>query len=121
MEILSPLKEAISLVEGRGKAGKHGAIQEVIPTFNQLLRVFEEKKDRVTKAIIEDYPNQDAIEDYFIINLNAAQVKLNDYYLKLNNTLVYYIAVLLYPYFKCFCQNTWKDRPDQIISGNAAF
>ena len=26
MEILSPLKEAISLVEGRGKASKHGVI-----------------------------------------------------------------------------------------------
>lgn len=57
MEILSPLKEATSLVEGRGKAGKHGAIWEVIPTFNWLLRVFKEKKDCVAEAIIEDYPN----------------------------------------------------------------
>ena len=121
MEILSPFKEAISLVEGRGKASKHSAIQEVIPTFNQLLRVFKEKKDYITKAIIEDYPNQEVIEDYFIINLNAAQVKLNDYYLKLNNTPVYYAAVLLYPYFKRFCQNAQKDRPNQIISGNIIF
>ena len=121
MEILSPLKEAISLVEGRGKASKYGAIQEVIPTFNQLLRVFKEKKDYITKAIIEDYPNQKAIEDYFIINLNAAQVKLNNYYLKLNNTPVYYAAVLLYPYFKHFRQNVQKDRPNWIISGDATF
>ncbi len=71
--------------------------------FNQLLKVFKEKKDYIAKAIIEDYPNQEAIEDYFIINLNAAQAKLNDYYLKLNNTPVYYAAVLLYPYFKYFC------------------
>jgi len=103
MEILSPLKEATSLVEGRGKAGKHGVIWEVIPMFNWLLRVFKEKKDCVTKAITEDYLNQEAIEDHFIINLNAAWVKLNDYYLKLNNTPVYYAAVLLYPYFKRFC------------------
>ena len=121
MEIFSPLKEAISLVEGRGKAGKYGAIQEVIPTFNWLLRVFKEKKDRVAKAITEDYLNQEAIEDYFIINLNAAWVKLNDYYLKLDDTPVYYAAVLLYPYFKRFCQNAWKDRPDWIISGDTAF
>ena len=67
MEILSPLKEATSLVEGRGKASKYGAIQEVIPMFNWLLRVFKEKKDYVTKAIIKDYPNQEAIEDYFKI------------------------------------------------------
>ena len=72
MEILSPFKEAISLVEGRGKASKHGAIQEVIPTFDWLLKVFKEKKVRVTKAIIENYPNQKAIEDHFIINVNAA-------------------------------------------------
>ena len=89
--------------------------------FNQLLRVFKEKKDCITKAIIEDYPNQKAIEDYFIINLNAAWVKLNNYYLKLNNTLVYYVAVLLYPYFKRFYQNAWRDRPNQIISGDATF
>jgi len=57
MEILSPLKEATSLVEGRGKAGKNSAIWEVIPTFNWLLRVFKEKKDRVAEAIIEDYLN----------------------------------------------------------------
>ena len=121
MEILSLLKEAISLVEGRGKASKHGAIQEVIFTFNWLLKVFKEKKDYVAKAIIKDYPNQEAIEDYFIINLNAAQAKLNDYYLKLNNTPVYYAAVLLYPYFKRFYQNAWKNRPDWIISGDTAF
>ena len=30
MEILSPLKEATSLVKGRGKASKHSAIQKVI-------------------------------------------------------------------------------------------
>ena len=121
MEILSPLKEATSLVEGRGKASKHGVIQEVIPTFNWLLKVFKEKKNYVSKAIIEDYPNQEAIKNYFIININVAQVKLNDYYLKLNNTLVYYAAVLLYSYFKRFYQNAQKDRPNQIISGDATF
>ena len=105
IEILSPLKKATSLVEGKGKANKYSMIWEVIPTFNQLLRVFKEKKDRVTEAIIEDYPNQEAIEDYFIINLNAAQVKLNKYYFKLNDTLVYYTAVFLYSHFKRFCQN----------------
>ena len=72
MEILSPLKEAISLVEGRGKAGKHGVIQEVISMFDWLLKVFKEKKDCVTEATIEDYLNQEAIEYYFMINLNIA-------------------------------------------------
>ena len=121
IEILSPFKKAISLVEGKGKASKYGMIQEVIPIFNQLFRVFKEKKNCVAKAIIENYPNQEAIEDYFIINLNAVQAKLNKYYLKLNNILVYYTAVLLYLYFKCFCQNIQKDRPDWIISSNANF
>jgi len=40
--------------------------------FNWLLRVFKEKKDYVAEAIIEDYLNQEAIEDHFMINLNAA-------------------------------------------------
>ena len=39
--------------------------------FNQLLKIFKKKKNYVAKAIIKDYPNQEAIKDYFIINLNA--------------------------------------------------
>jgi hypothetical protein len=121
MEILSPLKEATNLVESRGKAGKHGAIWEVIPTFDWLLKVFEEKKDCVTEATMEDYPNQEAMEDLFMININAAWAKLNEYYLKLDDTPVYYTAVLLHPHFKQYCQNAWKDKPDWIIRCDAAF
>jgi len=76
------------------------------------LKSLKKKKDCITEAIIEDYLNQEAIEDHFMINLNTAWAKLNDYYLKLNNTPVYYAVVLLYPYFKCFYQNIWKDRPN---------
>ena len=102
IEIFSPFKEAMSLIKDKGKADKHGAIQKVIPMFNWLFKIFKEKKDYIAEVIIEDYLNQEAIEDYFIINLNVAQAKLNDYYLKLDDTLVYYAVVLLYPYFKHF-------------------
>lgn len=50
IEILRPLKEATSLLEGRGKTGAYGAIWEVIPTFNWLIQLLKARKDRVAKA-----------------------------------------------------------------------
>lgn len=35
--VLRPLKEAILRLEGRGKAGRFGAIYKVIPVFEYLL------------------------------------------------------------------------------------
>ena len=37
---------------------------------------------------MEDYPNQEAIEDHFMINIHTAWAKLNEYYLKLDDTPV---------------------------------
>ena len=54
---------------------------------------------------MEDYPNQEAIEDYYDININIVWSKLKKYYNKLNNIPVYYTAVLLHLNLKQFCQN----------------
>jgi len=35
------------MLEARGKSGLHGAVWEVIPIFNWLMKLFEEKLDRV--------------------------------------------------------------------------
>jgi hypothetical protein len=121
LSILRPLYKATSMLKGRGKAGSNGAIWEVIPIFNWLLIVLKEQKDRVAKAIEEDYPDQEAIEDHIKININAAWSKLNEYFKKLDETPIYYAAVILHPYTKLFCENAWKDRPNWLETNDANF
>ena len=67
-----------------------------------LMKIFEEAKARTAEATIEDYPDQEAIEDHYDININAAWSKLEKYYKKLDDTPVYYAAVLLHPNLKRF-------------------
>jgi len=44
INILLPIREATKLLKARGKSGLHGAIWEVIPIFNWLLKLFKERK-----------------------------------------------------------------------------
>jgi hypothetical protein len=74
--ILQPLKEASKLLEGRGKSGRNGAIWEVLPTLKWLLKLFEEMKDRVQEAPVDDLPYQEALEDHYSINVNSGWMKL---------------------------------------------
>jgi hypothetical protein len=43
-----------------------------------------------------DYPDQEALEDYYKLALNYSWLKLLKYYNKLNNILVYYTATILH-------------------------
>jgi hypothetical protein len=97
IEILSPIQDAIKMLKARGRSGLHRVIWEVIPTLNWLLKLFKEKKDHVVNTTLDDYLDQDTIKDYYTINLNCGWLKLQKYFKKLNNTPVYYAAVLLHP------------------------
>jgi hypothetical protein len=70
-----------------------------------LIRYYEEAKARLTEATTEDYPDQEAIEDHYEINVNRGWAKLQKYYAALNQTPIYYAACLLHPNLKRFCQN----------------
>jgi len=61
------------------------------------------------------------MEDYAKININLRWKKLLAYFKKLNETLAYYTAVLLYPHLKRFCYNAWRDKPQWLINGDAIF
>jgi len=55
IEILLPIQDATKMLEARGRLGLYGAIWEVIPTLNWLLKLFKEKKDRVVNATLDNY------------------------------------------------------------------
>ncbi|KAA8611567.1 hypothetical protein PtrV1_13443 [Pyrenophora tritici-repentis] len=55
---------------------------------------------------------QDELEErhHLTINLKAAWRKADAYYLKLDDSPAYYVAVCLYLYYKHYCENSWADK-----------
>ncbi|KAI2483220.1 hypothetical protein Ptr902_05537 [Pyrenophora tritici-repentis] len=67
--VLEPLKEATKRLEARSKAGRFGAIYEVIPVFEAVLAVYEQLLKNHESV---DYNANSAPEDHLPINLRAA-------------------------------------------------
>jgi hypothetical protein len=63
----------------------------------------------------------DAPKDHLIINLRAAQAKVNDYYTKLEHSPAYYAAVCLHPYYKYYCDNSCANKPEWLNAAKADF
>jgi hypothetical protein len=103
-EALKPLKEATLRLKGRGKDGKYGAIYEVIPVYEHVLNCLEERLQLYRD--VDFNAHCEAPEDHLKINLNAAWRKANNYYSKLDATLIYYAAACLHPYYKFYCENS---------------
>ncbi|KAG9379945.1 Dimer-Tnp-hAT domain containing protein [Pyrenophora tritici-repentis] len=116
---LKPLKAATKRSEGRGASGAYGAIAEVIPVFEYLLKEYE---DRVATYEAVDYKaHNEAPEDHLEINLRAARTKLCEYYSKLDDSPAYYAATILHPRYKKLCDVLWADKPAWLYSNNQAF
>ncbi|KAI0603803.1 hypothetical protein TUN205_11958, partial [Pyrenophora tritici-repentis] len=108
-DCLEPLKLATEKLEGRGKAGKYGAIYETIPVFEYVLGALEARTRSYEQV---DFNPPDAPEDHLFVNLRAAWSKANDYYNKLDRSPAYYAATCLHPYYKYYCENSWVDKPE---------
>ncbi|KAI1507259.1 Dimer-Tnp-hAT dimerization containing protein [Pyrenophora tritici-repentis] len=104
-DCLEPLKLATEKLEGRGKAGKYGAIYETIPVFEYVLGALEARTRSYEQV---DFNPPDAPEDHLFVNLRAAWSKANDYYNKLDRSPAYYAATCLHPYYKYYCENSWS-------------
>jgi len=115
--ILRPLKEACQSLEARGRSGKFGAIYEIIPQFEAILKAYE--------SVVESYESVNfnangAPEDDIFINLRAAWAKLDKYYGMLDHSPMYYASCCLHPYYKNYCANSWRDKPSWILSNEGA-
>ncbi|KAF7443476.1 hypothetical protein TUN199_08101 [Pyrenophora tritici-repentis] len=116
--VLELLKEATKRLEARGKAGRFGAIHEVIPVFEAILAVYEQLLKNYESV---DYNANSAPEDHLPINLRAAWAKLNAYYTKLDESPAYFAATCLHLYYKNYCENSWRDKPSWLEANNARF
>ena len=118
LQVLKPLKLACERLEGRGKSSNYGAIYEIIPVFEYPLNTYE---NLATTFEAVDFEAYDAPEDHLAINVRAATYKLADYYAKLDESPYYFIATLLHPYYKTYCDNAWRDKDGWLAAGYAAF
>jgi hypothetical protein len=118
IDLLRPLKYASERLEGRGKSGKFGAIYEVIPVFEYLLAELESRAEQYQH--VQYNAHRDAPEDHVAINLRAAWDKANEYYSKLDDSPVYYTAVCLHPYYKHYCEKSWRDKAGWLEANNSA-
>jgi hypothetical protein len=103
--LLGPFAEATRLLEGRGGRGRHGAIWEVLITFEWLLNQLEAQKDRLKDI---DYNDPDAPEDHLVTNVNLAHTKIAEYHARFDDAPVYYTATILHPHYKHHLEALWK-------------
>ncbi|KAG9379212.1 Dimer-Tnp-hAT domain containing protein [Pyrenophora tritici-repentis] len=115
----APLKQATKRLEGRGKSGAFGAIAEVIPVFEYLLGVYEDRLQSYEDVIHDEHT--ESPEDHLAINLRAALVKAREYYNKLDLSPAYYAATILHPRYKSYLDAAWADKPDWLESSNRKF
>ncbi|PVH91064.1 hypothetical protein DM02DRAFT_476686, partial [Periconia macrospinosa] len=56
-------------LEGRGASGRFGAIHEIIPTFEAILKAYENLSKQYNFV---NFNEADAPEDHLVINVRAA-------------------------------------------------
>ncbi|PNP54796.1 hypothetical protein FNYG_15600 [Fusarium nygamai] len=94
MEILKPLILVTKKLEGYPRQGRNGLMWEVLPCYEFLLNHLER---------LMEQPRHDPDED----------LKLNEYYTKLDDTEVYVAAVALHPQLRLTkIKQLWADRAD---------
>ena len=84
IEVLEPLKSATDRLQGRGKAGTHGALYEVIPVLESLI---SDLNTRLRTYTAVDFQPAEAPEDHIAINVRAALKKATTYFNRLLKSL----------------------------------
>ncbi|KAG9375954.1 Dimer-Tnp-hAT domain containing protein [Pyrenophora tritici-repentis] len=90
-----------------------GAIAEVIPVFEYLLGVYEDRLQSYEDVIHDEHT--ESPEDHLAINLRAALVKAREYYNKLDLSPAYYAATILHPRYKATLTQQSSNRKFQHL------
>jgi len=113
--ILQPFQDVTKRLEGRGKKskkngklGQHGMLWEALPAIESLIKHLDEMK-KVFKQ--STHPN-------LAHSINLAWSKLDDYYLKMDETPAYALALLVHPRFRwTHFELNWKGHLARYKSG----
>jgi hypothetical protein len=111
-DLLSSFEDTLKILEGDGQIrlrtkgfeGSYGNVWQVLHGFEFLLGRLEEYKQ-----VASDFPDP----AQFQISVNLAWSKLNDYYMKLDETPVYYAALALHPTYRWKAiEKLWSGHKD---------
>lgn len=119
-EVLEDLEDALRTLEGDGIARQrstgfteaYGSMWDYTIGFEWLLERLE-----LWKTLASSFPQP----EHFSVNINLAWDKLQTYYLKLDDTPVYYGAIALHPAYRWeffttyWDQQSWIDRAKKIV------
>ena len=101
-ELLRPFAKATKRSEGKATAGSHGALYEVLPGFDYLFKKLEDASNEILAT-----PN--LFTDHYRHCVNAAFVKLRDYYRKTDQSRLYRAAVALHPCYRySYFERNWS-------------
>jgi hypothetical protein len=98
INVLRPLKQAIKRLKGYSNNSGFRAVTEIILVFEYLLTAYEDRLQQYESVIYDEH--DESPEDYIVINLCTALLKLNKYYNKLDLSPAYYAATILHPRYK---------------------
>jgi len=87
MHILKPLMLVTKKLEGHPQQGRNGLMWEVLPYYELLLNHLE--------RLIEQYRHDP--DNDLKLNIQLGWQKLNEYYMKLDDTEIYVAVVVLHP------------------------
>jgi hypothetical protein len=104
--LLSPLKDASSLLQSSGKDCTHGSLFESLQAVDYLLTKLEELKRQ----------HQHLPSTHFKACINLGWKKLNKYYTLSDETAAYRAAIVLHPYFKLqWFKDHWQEGHPEWI------
>jgi hypothetical protein len=108
-EILEPFHKVTKRVEGRATDGSHGALWEVLPTFDYLFK-------KLQRASLEIEETPELFTDYYRNCVNTAFVKLREYYTKTDDSRLYRAAVALHP---CHRYSYFERNWSEVVGGDS--
>jgi hypothetical protein len=99
--ILTPFYKITKRLEGRAADGTHGAAWEALPSVELLIKHLDAMKKIYT---VSSHPR-------LAESINTAWSKLDEYYIKLDETPIYAAALAVHPSYRYYYfETTWKGR-----------
>jgi hypothetical protein len=97
MDAPKSLETATRRMEGRSTQDSFVAITEIMLVFGLVFDCCEERVD--SYGAVNHNAHDEAPEDRFSTNLDAAWITANNYHDKPDDTAIYYTVTLLHPYY----------------------
>ena len=103
---MHPFEKATKRIEGNASSGSHGALWEVLPTFDYLFAGLKRRADEITS-------NPELFTDHYRHCVNYGFIKLSSYYTKTDDSRFYSAVLALHPCNRFdYFDKKWHQLPD---------